>query len=40
MIDHDKRLREFMSRKDHERSDAHREMEAARRRKSMLLFYI
>jgi hypothetical protein len=33
VIDHDQRLHNFMTRKDHERSDAHREMEATRRRK-------
>lgn len=33
VIDHDQRLRNFMSRKDQERSEAHREIEATRRRK-------
>ncbi len=33
MIDHDRKLREFMSRKDHERTEAHEEMEAMRRKK-------
>ncbi|XP_003382690.1 PREDICTED: outer dynein arm protein 1-like [Amphimedon queenslandica] len=33
IIDHDQRLRNFMTCKDQERTDAHREMEATRRRK-------
>lgn len=35
MIDHDKRLKEFMAHKDHERTEAHLEMEEARKRKCM-----
>lgn len=37
MIDHDRRLRQFMARKDQERTEAHEEMEASRRRKSEFL---
>ena len=33
MIDHDKRLKEFMAYKDQERTEAHLEMEEARKRK-------
>ena len=34
VIDHDLRLRQFMARKDQERTEAHEEMEANRRKKS------
>ena len=33
MIDYDRKLRDFMSRKNQERSEAHEEMEARKRRK-------
>ena len=33
IIDHDRKLREFMSRKDQERSEAHEEMEAMKRKR-------
>ena len=33
VIDHDRKLREFMSRKDQERSQAHEEMEAMKRKR-------
>ena len=33
VIDHSRKLKEFMSRKDHERTEAHEAMEAMRRRK-------
>ena len=33
MIDHDRRLKDFMTRKDQERTEAHGEMDAMRRRK-------
>lgn len=35
VIDHDRRLKEFMSHKDQERTEAHMEMEEAKKRKSM-----
>lgn len=34
VIDHDRKLKEFMSRKDQERTEAHMEIEEARRKKS------
>lgn len=33
VIDHDRKLKEFMSRKDQERTEAHEEMEAMKRKK-------
>ena len=33
IIDHDRKLREFMSRKDQERTEAHEEMEAMKRKR-------
>ena len=33
MIDHDRKLRDFMTRKNQERTEAHEEMEARKRRK-------
>ena len=33
VIDHDRKLREFMSRKDQERTEAHEQMELAKKRK-------
>ena len=33
IIDHDRKLREFMSRKDQERAEAHEEMEAMKRKR-------
>ena len=38
MIDHDRKLREFMGRKDQERTEAHLEMEAMRRKKGVCMF--
>ena len=35
MIDHDRKLKEFMGRKDQERTEAHLEMEAMRRKKGV-----
>ena len=35
MIDHDRKLKDFMSRKDQERTEAHMEMEAMKRKKGM-----
>lgn len=34
VIDHDRRLKEFMNHKDQERTEAHLEMEEAKKRKS------
>ena len=33
IIDHDRKLRQFMSRKDQERTEAHEEMEAMKRKR-------
>ena len=35
VIDHDRKLKEFMGRKDQERTEAHLEMEAMRRKKGV-----
>lgn len=35
VIDHDRKLKDFMSRKDQERTEAHEAMESMRRRKDM-----